>query len=508
MNMGNLLSRLTEYDRKVMNRYIDLYAADDNLCLIKHKKSIDTIFKTWAEKKETLSKMFPDNALTIEEDICYKKDVNQIYADIDASEIIHEFRCTMRNAWTKYMDVNPSAGDRDTRYYISDLLANSSLANNKYEYESFTIYPPNKPITISSGMKTSRAIIKIAETIGVNPQAIEDFRIEHSKLLNDTEVHGKMVFSIHPMDFMTMSDNNCRWHSCMSWTNRGEYRQGTVEMMNSPCVVEAYITSDDPYCFDDNDPYMTWNNKKWRELFIVNSDCIMGIKGYPYWSRDLEKIALAKLKTLATDKLGYQYRDKTQELYCEDDYCNPGDLIDYNGNHYFFESEYMYNDFRYSHYGYLSDDFCADKTINYSGPSQCMLCGRLWEIDQAEDITCDNCQQDIYLCSECGVETTNAIYNPYTKSYMCWNCFNDRYVCDGISGDTILKEDAAMLEVQDNYGYIMRKIHVRTSWLSSHWVDGIQELDDGQRLIITPSILRTLQKIYEQEISYNDDLPF
>ena len=164
MNMGNLLSRLTEYDRKVMNRYIDLYAADDNLGRIKHKKSIDTIFKTWAEKKETLSKMFPDNALTIEEDICYKKDINQIYADIDASEIIHEFRVTMRNAWTKYMDVNPSAGDRDTRYYISDLLANSSLANNKYEYESFTIYPPNKPITISSGMKTSRAIIKIAET--------------------------------------------------------------------------------------------------------------------------------------------------------------------------------------------------------------------------------------------------------------------------------------------------------------------------------------------------------
>ena len=54
MNMGNLLSRLTEYDRKVMNRYIDLYAADDNLGRIKHKKSIDTIFKTWAEKKETL----------------------------------------------------------------------------------------------------------------------------------------------------------------------------------------------------------------------------------------------------------------------------------------------------------------------------------------------------------------------------------------------------------------------------------------------------------------------
>ena len=137
-----------------------------------------------------------------------------------------------------------------------------------------------------------------------------------------------------------------------------------------------------------------------------------------------------------------------------------------------------------------------------------MLCGRLWEIDQADDITCDNCQQELYLCSECGVETTDAVYNPYTKSYMCWNCFNDKYVCDGISGDTILKEDAAILEVHDKYELGMRKVYVRTSWLSDHWVDGIQELDDGQRLVITPSILRTLQKIYVQETSYDDILPF
>lgn len=507
MNMGNLLSRLTEYDRKVMNRYIDLYAADDNLGRIKHKKPIDTIFKTWAEKKEHLGKMFPDNALTIEEDISYQKDVNQAYAEIDNSDVIYQFRGIMQLAWSRYSAVNPSAGGRDTWYSISDLLANSSLARNKYEYESFTIYTPNKPITISSGMKTSRAIIKVAETIGVDPQAIEDFRIEHSRLLNDTEVHGKMVFSIHPMDFMTMSDNDCRWHSCMSWTNCGEYRQGTVEMMNSPYVVEAYITSDEPYCFDENDPYMTWNNKKWRELFIVNSDCIMGIKGYPFWSRDLEKIALAKLKALATDKLGYQYRDEIQELECEDDYCDPGDLIDEDGNHYFFETEYMYNDFRYNHYGYLSDNFRADKTISYSGPSQCMLCGNVWEIFQAEDITCDECQKEIYFCPVCGTETTEAVYNPYTKSYMCWNCFNSKYCYDAIAGDTILLEDAAMLEVRGEYG-LARKIYVRTSWLSDHWIDGIQELDDGQRIVITPSILRSLQRIYTQETLYDYDLHF
>ena len=38
-----------------------------------------------------------------------------------------------------------------------------------------------------------------------------------------------------------MSDNNSGWESCMSWRNNGCYRRGTVEMMNSPYVIVAYL---------------------------------------------------------------------------------------------------------------------------------------------------------------------------------------------------------------------------------------------------------------------------
>ena len=89
------------------------------------------------------------------------------------------------------------------------------------------------------------------------------------------------------------------------------------------------------------------------------------------------------------------------------------------------------------------------------------------------------------------------------KQPMQYTILIQNHICAGIvlmidMSMTEFREiqDAAILEVHDKYELGMRKVYVRTSWLSDHWVDGIQELDDGQRLVITPSILRTLQKIY------------
>ena len=44
-----------------------------------------------------------------------------------------------------------------------------------------------------------------------------------------------------------MSDNDYGWDSCMGWMNEGEYRLGTVEMMNSPCIVVAYIDGEEAW---------------------------------------------------------------------------------------------------------------------------------------------------------------------------------------------------------------------------------------------------------------------
>lgn len=86
----------------------------------------------------------------------------------------------------------------------------------------------------------------------------EEFRICQSMCTNTTALEGKLCLSIHPLDYMTMSDNACDWSSCMSWQEDGCYRMGTVEMMNSPCVIVAYLESSHPMYFSRE---ATWNSK-------------------------------------------------------------------------------------------------------------------------------------------------------------------------------------------------------------------------------------------------------
>ena len=75
---------------------------------------------------------------------------------------------------------------------------------------------------------------------------------------------------------MTMSDNANNWSSCMRWTDRsggvdhGDYCAGTLECMNSPYIIIAYLHnpkhSFELSLYDCND--WQWNSKQWRELFI------------------------------------------------------------------------------------------------------------------------------------------------------------------------------------------------------------------------------------------------
>ena len=129
---------------------------------------------------------------------------------------------------------------------------------------------------------------------------------ECSRVRNTAEINANLCLSIHPLDYMTASYNDNNWHSCMNWL-QGEYRRGVIEMMNSKCVVVAYLESaHDKLTFYGADVHY-WNSKKWREFFIVRPNYITGIKGYPYWNRNLEDTVLFWLKDLYKDVFSGKY---------------------------------------------------------------------------------------------------------------------------------------------------------------------------------------------------------
>lgn len=326
---------------------------------------------------------------------------------------------------------------------LNRLISDDCLISNRYDGESFEVETANgKPFRVNSGCKASKALGKIASIF--NLHGYEDFRICHSQVLNQKMLGGELTLSIHPLDYMTMSDNECDWESCMSWRNEGGYRQGTVEMMNSPCVIVAYLSAEEPMRMwgingrhdDSND---TWNNKKWRQLFFVNRNIIISVKDYPYHNSDLTKMVIEQIRILAKENCGWTYSDP-MKYDCNNEKLFASYLPE-DKNYFMLDVQHgaMYNDFGCLdfHWACLGDDIDPEEihvhswngnkpfmTLPYGGKSECMICGELNPDTEDEScLACYDCQ-DRLRCDCCGeicdsIETIDGMN-------LCPYCYENR----------------------------------------------------------------------------------
>ena len=401
--------------------------------------SFEHLFRHWDFNKQGLYEMLSNN-LTLTKTISYEKTETEICEGLD--EMIIAFRKAFYQRQGKYSWSTPEEEMIDYSDRLFDLIADKAIAKNKYTGPSFSIISAKtgKKIAINSGCKVIRTLSKLVDEFDLDHEMFERFRLKHSMALNDACKNAELVLSIHPLDFMTMSDNNHNWESCMSWDNEGCYRQGTVEMMNSNCVVVAYIAGDNKtykpgYGKDD----LQWNSKRWRELFIITDDIITGVKGYPYWNRSIEAEVVEWIKELQEVNRG-----KTYNLRCEKyeegeriPYTNSltGEVIKYFKPH--FTTELMYNDFSAGHhYGWFNvDDNPANNIlyVYYSGPSECMWCGDSFEeSDGNEDsygLFCSYCEGYDCRCHNCGSLGSEEDMYEVNGELYCQYCYDDLPTC-------------------------------------------------------------------------------
>ena len=326
----------------------------------------------------------------------------------------------------------------DTYCDLSCLLSTNHLCANIYKHGDDMVIPipgTDKSVMIPVGMKLMKAVSKLVRAFPeqLDAELFEEFRIKHSQVLNQRRFSGVMGISIHPLDYMTMSDNDYNWDSCMSWQKPGEYRMGTVEMMNSECVVVGYLRGDkDMTCGYNN---FNWNNKRWRQLFIVNPALIAGIKGYPYCDTLLEKEIFNMLFTL-DDANTWEHDIIKVDFDTDDSTKHKGKKIQF-----WFQFAKMYDDFYLEHsmaFGAAIDDYlikrydCENKPyysleVSVSGHTECMTCGRdlTGELDEvcADDLMCGECSGMVH-CPHCGEHYPE--YEMHTLAdgeEMCSSCF-------------------------------------------------------------------------------------
>ena len=433
----SLRDKITEQEYQILSKWRDWYGWQEERSSYCETKPIKDILEVWENNNASLYKLLDDN-LILTKEIVFEKSLTEIedemYEIFDKfgnshTRIEHPgwvFRESFRD-WvekTYFIDFTSfctnqfsSSEEEEKINYnhqmqsdLSQLISYSTLSKNKYTNHTFTIDLPNgKTYRIQNGCKPLKPLAKIAEAF--NLEGFEEFRICHSLVHNQKMLKGNLSLSIHPLDYWTMSDNESGWDSCMSWREYGSYRQGTVEMMNSPVVVVAYLDSSEPMDICD----LTWNNKKWRCLFIVDKDVILSVKDYPYCNSNLKLIVLNWLKELAEKNMGWHYYQSKPETYDTNKFfVNP--KYPQNEFRILFSTNNMYNDVSKSdHYIYLGENICSDEStiyFSFSGSSQCISCGKSGsdiDLDGEISLVCSDCET-IIRCSCCGERVSDPIY--------------------------------------------------------------------------------------------------
>ena len=450
---------ISEHDKLVMENYINAYSGG------KVKADMNHILRFWSNNKTTLYQLL-GNSLTYTFEATIEKNNDELreqYRDkvrenpniLNFTKAVEQVIQDYNNEQMKLMEEKDPFSFYCSQFY--GVIGFESIFDNMYNGRSGILDLKGHSIKIVSGMKTMKIIARIAkEFVNEYPDLkyFEDFRLAISQILNDKSYNGKITFSIHPLDFMTMSDNECDWSSCMSWRENGCYRMGTVEMMNSPYVLVAYIESKSPMTMPDG---TLWNNKRWRELFIIDKQGIFAIKGYPYWNNELEKICLSALKELAHDNLAWKFDPTYHDISFDNGY--PGTIYytiptTERQIHMEIISNNMYNDLRYQHHLAILPYDPSDIYIHYSGEAECVCCGEKTNgYDSEEYIICDNCNTSQYctLCdTRCGEDEGYRI----DDQFICESCYSSEVAEDILTNELHLKSNMIRLNLQTARGQI------------------------------------------------------
>lgn len=431
---------LTQEEQEKITDYITEFG--DEYRNPKSSVPLSHILRFWNSAKSDLFSLFGDK-LILKYPITYAQPEEDIIQECVDDPELGTLLSGLRAAFHSF-DPTTEQYEYSFLFYLDRLLPLKNSSDNDPPY--YAKYN-GKEYKISSNTKAIRILGKMARDTkdACIIDLYEKLRIVLSRHTNQKELHGNLCLSIHPLDYMTMSDNDSGWDSCMSWAMQGDYRAGTVEMMNSPYVVVAYVESEHKQATFAGS--ITWNNKKWRELFLVTPNLITEIKPYPYINEFFTKETLRRLGALQPEanfseafempvRKTFTYKDK--------------ELV------FMPQTNYMYNDFGLTvskkHWALINENNLDSwqTHINYSGTMNCMSCGEeiYYEADYSNEVFCASCLGETpFVCDCCGKVVRNNNESSYWVGdrLICTDCYEDYVMYDPILEEDVFSDDAYSL---------------------------------------------------------------
>ena len=454
----SLYDKLPTVDVDKLWNYLNLYSGGSPL----PREEMNYFLRYWDTAKQPFYEAFGENFI-IKKAVCFDKPCEDMEEEMEdtlrygspvAALFRNEFKNRIRTVFPAYTDEY-----YNMKRFVDDY---AMLVKNIYDGPAITIpatFTVNgRPLQVNQNCKASKMLGKIAEALNC-AEHYEAFRQAHSQVLNQKQIRGNLCLSIHPLDFLTMSDNASNWGSCMSWMDEpGDYRLGTIEMMNSPYVVIAYVEAKEPMALEYEGD--TWNNKRWRQLYVVSPEMILGNRQYPYNSDVLQGTTIKWLRELMTPYKPYgPYAEETCQIENFKHNVFGGNRVYVSLN-----MDYMYNDIYNQRLAYVAPEYFAKNDrfyLDLSGPAVCTGCGGVIEPKEVDpcDVRCRRCNGYFY-CSHCGEWSGGECYTGGDGRLYCEYCYYNELerceCCDDHTSESDMRHIYIQMpgvETFDNWRY-------------------------------------------------------
>ena len=157
-----------------------------------------------------------------------------------------------------------------------DQLSANEFYNNTLNTDYIITARDNKKI-----LKGSK-IIKAFKYFIDDPLLLHDLQDKASELIQENKVEGYLTFSIHPLDFLSSSENTHNWRSCHSLD--GEHRSGNLSYMCDSGTMIVFLAPEKQEVLPNFPETVPWNSKKWRVLlhFDKELDVCFASRQYPF----------------------------------------------------------------------------------------------------------------------------------------------------------------------------------------------------------------------------------
>ena len=323
--------------------------------------------------------------------------------------------------------------------------------------------------------EAGQKVLKNFKLFVKDPKRCEEVTQRAAMLIQKNSTEGYMCLSVHPLDFLTLSNNNYNWTSCLSAD--GAYKGGITSYMCDSSTVIAYIISEDEKEIIHNCGDINWYNKKWRELIYFNKtyDIAVQSKPYPYMLGDeaideeIDKL-LSRYHFYGFGPSQDWTRQKINLDSCldEEPLLNLGNccgtismkfLMENKGcayNDITLNTDYMFKYKILNHnivdacYGVIKPKEILERLAFHTNAlAPCTCCGETRKHTYSDTLVCDEClmegvsdSQDVETCICCG---NRADYNDMwdvADGLVCSTCYENDYVRCDRCGEVVEKINA------------------------------------------------------------------